>query len=228
MSEDLRIACDIDSVPKGANAAVILRHGDRGGPIDQVVSQDEGLNEVGTRRSEHLGKLLERFSELRTFSSPVDRCKVTCKHISIGYGKVVEPSVTELLGMSAPFMVDPKMAYRKMKEIGLLGFVDLYVKDSVDRCIALPCSEGARMLFSYVIENIRPMKGGVGVFVTHDMIITPPMAYYFGYDFNTNGLVPFLDGVVLYEEGDLFVARYAGKEISVDGSGVPKMDRTGV
>ena len=221
MTEDIRIACDIDRVPKGANAAVIIRHGDRDGPLNQVVSEDHGLSQVGTRRSERLGELLGRFSELRSFSSPVDRCQETCRHIAIGYGKDVEPSVTELLGMSAQFMVDPKLAYRKMKEVGLLGFVDLYVKGSVDRCIALPCSEGARMLFSFVIDNIRPMRGGVGVFVTHDMIITPPMAYYFGYDFMNNGLVPFLDGVVLYQEGDMFVARYAGKEISIAGSGIP-------
>jgi hypothetical protein len=76
-------------------------------------------------------------------------------------------------------------------------------------------------LFSYVIEKIRLMKDGVGVFVTHDMIITPPMAYYFGYDFMENGLVPFLDGVVLYQEGDAFIARYAGREIQVDDVGVP-------
>ena len=38
-----------------------------------------------------------------------------------------------------------------------------------------------------------------------------------------NGLVPFLDGVVLFQEGGEYIARYGGKEISVDGSGVPKI-----
>jgi hypothetical protein len=221
LSEDLRIACDIDAVPNGSNCAVIIRHADRGGPLNQVVRRDEGLNEMGIRRSEELGVLLRRFHEMRSFSSPIDRCKETCMHISTGYGKTTEPIVTELLGMSSPTMVDPKKAYQKMNEVGLLGFVDLYVKDAIDRCIAIPCSEGAKLLFSYVIEKIRLMKDGVGVFVTHDMIITPPMAYYFGYDFMENGLVPFLDGVVLYQEGDAFIARYAGREIQVDDVGVP-------
>ncbi len=220
-TNDLRIAYDIDGVPKGSNCAVIIRHADRGGPLNQVVRTDEKLNELGIRRSERFGYLLERFTELRSFSSPVDRCKETCKNISLGYGGFLEPSITELLGMSAPFMVDPKRAYDKMKEVGLLGFVDLYVKDSLDRSIVLPCSEGAKMLFSYAIENIRPMRGGVGVFVTHDMIITPPMAYYFGYDYKDQGLVPFLDGMVLYTEGDTYIVRYDGREISVNGIGVP-------
>jgi hypothetical protein len=222
MTEDLRIAYDLDSVPKGANCAIIIRHADRDGGLNQVVHEDERLNEFGIGRSERLGKLLEPFSELRSFSSPVGRCKETCLHISKGYGAVVEPVATELLGMSAPFMVDPKQAYMKMREVGLLGFVDLYVRGSLDKGIALPCSEGTTMLFSYVINNIRSMTGGVGVFITHDMIITPPMAYYFGYDFKGKGLVPFLDGVVMYEEGDSYIARYAGKEISVDGLGIPK------
>jgi hypothetical protein len=225
LSEDLRIACDIDGVPNGSNCAVIIRHADRGGPLNEVVRRDERLNETGIRRAENLGAILRRFHEMRSFSSPIDRCKETCKHISSGYGKNSEPTVTELLGMLSPTMVDPKLAYQKMNEVGLLGFVDLYVKDSIDKCIAIPCSEGAKLLFSYVIEKIRPMKNGVGVFVTHDMIITPPMAYYFGYDFIENGLVPFLDGVVLYQEGDEFVARYDGREIQVDGIGVPSKER---
>ena len=224
MSEDLRIAYDIDAVPNSSNCAVIIRHADRGGPLNQVVRRDEGLNQIGIRRAEDLGIILRRFHEMRSFSSPIDRCKETCMHISRGYGKTAEPTVTELLGMSSPTMVDPKLVYQKMNEVGLLGFVDLYVKDAIDKCVAIPCSEGAKLLFSYVIEMMRPMKVGVGVFVTHDMIITPPMAYYFGYDFMENGLVRFLDGMVLYQEGDAFIARYDGKEILVDETGVP--DRT--
>ena len=224
MSEDLRIACDIDGVPNGSNCAVIIRHADRGGPLNQVVGRDESLNETGKRRAAELGILLRRFTEMRSFSSPIGRCKETCMYISTGYGKIAEPTVTELLGMSSPTMVDPKLAYQKMNEVGLLGFVDLYVKDAIDGCIAIPISEGAKLLFSYVIEKIRPMKNGVGMFVTHDMIITPPMAYYFGYDFMENGLVPFLDGVVLYQEGDAFIARYAGREIEVDATGVPSRE----
>ena len=114
MTEELRIAYDLARVPRGVNCAVIIRHADRGGPMNQVVRQDEALNELGISRSEELGRLLEGFSEIRTFSSPIERCRETCKSISRGYGREVEPTVTELLGMSAPFMVDPKAAYLKM------------------------------------------------------------------------------------------------------------------
>ncbi|MFA5313943.1 MAG: histidine phosphatase family protein [Methanomassiliicoccales archaeon] len=220
MKEGSRIASDIDAVPEGSNCAVIVRHADRDGEMNQVVRKDEGLNDTGIRRAEQLGSELRRFSDLISFSSPIGRCVDTCVHISNGYGKDAKPTCTELLGMSAPFMIDPLRAYGMMKEIGLLEFVDRYVHDGLDESMVLPCSEGMRMMLSYVISNIKGMKGGIGVFVTHDMIITPPMAYYFGYDFK-KGLVPFLDGIVLYEKGDGYVARYAGKEILVNGDGVP-------
>ncbi|MCE5296363.1 MAG: histidine phosphatase family protein [Euryarchaeota archaeon] len=221
LKDGLRITSDIDAVPEGSNCAVIVRHADREGELDQVVRNDEGVNDIGIRRAKLLGSTLGRFPDLRSFSSPIGRCVDTCVHISIGYGKRVEPTCTELLGMSAPFMIDPIRAYDLMREIGLLEFVDRYVHDDLDKNMVLPCSEGMRMMLSYVIENIKGLKGGIGVFVTHDMIITPPMAYYLGYDF-WKGLVPFLDGMVLYEKGDGYVARYAGREIPVSGEGVPR------
>ena len=71
------------------------------------------------------------------------------------------------------------------------------------------------MLFSYAIEKIKNMSGGVGVFVTHDMILTPPLAYFFNYDYKTNGLLTFLDGIVLFEDGDGFTASYGGRTVPV-------------
>lgn len=222
MINDLRISSDLAAVPKGANCAIIIRHGDRDGALNQVVHQEERLNAIGIRRSEHLGTLLSRFSELRTYTSSIERCVDTCAHISKGYGKQQVPERTELLGMSAPFMLDSKKAYKRMNDLGLHGFVECYINDSLDRSMVLPCNEGTRMLFSYVIERIKDMDGGVGVFVTHDMIITPSMAYYFDYDFMNNGLAPFLDGIVLYQENDGYVAIYSGKRLLVDRNGAPR------
>jgi len=220
MREDIRITADIDTIPKGSNCAVIIRHGDRNGPQNQVVRSDEALNPEGAKKAEQLGNDLKRFSDIVSYSSAIGRCVDTCIHISNGYGKKVEPVTTDLLGMSSPFMVDPQRAYALMKQVGLLNFVDQYVHDSLDPSIVMPCPEGMEMLLSFVVGKIERMNGGVGVFVTHDMIITPGMAYYLGYDFK-NGLVPFLDGFVLYEDGDGYIARYDGKEISVSAKGRP-------
>jgi hypothetical protein len=215
MNDGFRILTDISKVPAGSNCALLIRHGDRNGELAKVINDREGLNELGTKRSRHFGKMLSRFSDLKAYSSPVGRCVDTCLNISQGYGKKVDVESTEFLGMSSPFMVDPPAAYVKMREMGLAGFVDAYVNDALDRRIVLPCSEGTKMLFSFAIERIKKMSGGVGVFVTHDMILTPPLAYFFDYDFKANGLLTFLDGIVLYEDGDGYTASYDGRSVRV-------------
>ena len=215
MKEEFRIFTDLSKVPAGFNCALLIRHGDRNGELAEVVREQEGLNEIGTKRSKQFGKMLTRFSDLKAYSSPVGRCVDTCLNISKGFGKEVEVESTKFLGMSAPFMVDTPAAYVKMHELGLLGFVEAYVNGSLDRKIVLPCSEGTKMLFSYAIEKIKNMSGGVGVFVTHDLILTPPLAYFFNYDYKTNGLLTFLDGIVLFEDGDGFTASYGGRTVPV-------------
>jgi len=219
MKDGFRILTDLSKVPAGSNCALLIRHGDRNGALAKVVKEQEGLNEIGAKRSKQFGKMLTRFSDLIAYSSPVGRCVDTCRNISKGFGKEVEVESTKFLGMSAPFMVDPPAAYVKMHELGLLGFVDAYVSNSLDRKIVLPCSEGTKMLFSYAIERIKNMSCGVGVFVTHDMILTPTLAYFFDYDFKTNGLLTFLDGIVLFEDGDGFTASYGGHSVRVMDDG---------
>jgi hypothetical protein len=215
MNDGFRIDTDLSKVPPGSNCAVLIRHGDRNGSQAKPVHEREGLNEIGIVRSKQFGKMLSHFSDLIAYSSPVGRCVDTCCNISKGFGKQVEVESTEFLGMTSPFMVDPPAAYMKMHELGLLGFVDAYVNDSLDRNIVLPCSEGTKMLFSYAIERIKNMRGGVGVFVTHDMILTPPLAYFFDYDYKTNGLLTFLDGIVLFEDQDGYHASYGGRSVRV-------------
>jgi hypothetical protein len=224
MNDGFRIAYDLSKVPAGSNCALLIRHGDRNGELANVVREQEGLNETGTLRSRQFGRMLTRFSDLVAYSSPVGRCVDTGLNISKGFGKEVKVESTQFLGMSSPFMVDPPAAYGKMHELGLLGFVDAYVSDSLDRKIVLPCSEGTKMLFSYAIERIKKMSGGVGIFVTHDMILTPPLAYFFGYDYKTNGLLTFLDGIVLFEDEEGYAASYGGRSVRVinDGTVLPK------
>ena len=54
------------------------------------------------------------------------------------------------------------------------------------------------MLFSYAMETIKGKENQAVVIVTHDMLLTPALVKYFGYDVRKGGLVPFLEGFVLY------------------------------
>jgi len=72
--KSLRVLQDLALVPEGKSCALIIRHADRDGQTDRLVSKDEGLNEVGRRRATMLGGALRRFYDLHLYSSPVTRC----------------------------------------------------------------------------------------------------------------------------------------------------------
>ncbi|MCU0861978.1 MAG: histidine phosphatase family protein [Methanomassiliicoccales archaeon] len=219
MKKSLRILQDLALVPEGRNCALIIRHADRNGAIDALVDAKEGLNEVGRKRSMELGAALRRFDYLRMISSPVERCVETCEAMAKGFGPNHTIETTEYLGMMAPTMLQPGVAYQLMRSMGLHGFVEAYVAGRIDKKAVLSCEEGARMLMAYAIDRLRGATGTALSLVTHDMLITPAMVRYFGYDHRTKGLVPFLDGMVLYESDYGLRLCHAGKVLKVTKDG---------
>jgi len=196
--KSLRVLQDLALVPEGKSCALIIRHADRDGQVDRLVAKDEPLNETGRRRATMLGVALRRFYFLHLYSSPVTRCVETCELISQGYGQKVEVEATEFLGMRCPTMLKPDEAYKLMCSMGLYSFTEAYVAGRLDPKIVRSCEEGARMLFSYAMETIKDKDNQAVVIVTHDMLLTPALVKYFGYDVRKGGLVPFLEGFVLY------------------------------
>lgn len=220
--KSLRILHDLALVPEGKSAAIMIRHADRNGSLDRMVDKGEGLNDLGRRRSVELGKALKRFDVLRLVSSPVGRCVETCERIAEGYGEPLPVESSEFLGMRAPFMLQPEEAYRLMRSMGLFSFVEAYVNGRIDPKIAVPCPEGTRMLLAFGMERMRDVDNCAVVMVTHDMMITPAMVKYFGHDVRKSGLVPFLDGMVLYSSDYGFRLTHENKIIKVTKEGEPK------
>ncbi len=225
MKNGLKVLQDLASVPEGRSCAVIIRHADRGGAVDTVVDNEESLNDLGRSRAAELGLFLRRFDSLQMYSSPIGRCEETCMRLGEGYGREYSLEKTELLGMRAPFMLQPDVAYSLMRSLGLYGFLDAYVQGRIDRKVAMPCEDGAQMLLSYAIDKVRGVSNGVVVMVTHDMILTPPLAYYFDYDYEENGLVPFLEGIVLSEGEAGYTASYDGRSVRVLENGTVASDK---
>lgn len=215
---DIRILSDVDKLARFDGCAIVIRHADREGQLDSLVTSDQLLTEKGRRRAFELGAGLKRFSKLRFYSSSVPRCVETCERIAEGRGIRPEIVTTGLLGVRAPFMQDPERAYRSMKSIGLVPFIEAYVQGRLDHDIVMSCEEGGKLLLSQAIKEMDKDEGAC-VFVTHDMIITPFMAYLFGFDFKTLGLVPFLDGFVVGGRDGRYHVRYGEKEVMVRSNG---------
>lgn len=220
--KSLRVLQDLALVPEGKSCALIIRHADRNGQVDRIVAKDEGLTETGKRRAIELGRALKRFDVLQMYSSPIRRCVETCELISQGFGEKVEAETTEFLGMRCPTMLKPDEAYKMMGSMGLHSFTEAYVAGRLDPKVVRSCEEGARMLFSYAIEKIRDKDNQVAVIVTHDMLITPSLVKYFGFDLRKGGLVPFLDGPILYSSDYGYRVAYEHKILKVTKEGEPK------
>ncbi|HUL39632.1 MAG TPA: histidine phosphatase family protein [Methanomassiliicoccales archaeon] len=220
--KSLRVLQDLALVPEGKSCALIIRHADRDGQVDRLVPKDESLNGTGRRRATELGKALKRFDLLRLLSSPIGRCVETCERISEGYGEKVEVETTEFLGMRCPTMLKPDEAYRLMGSMGLYSFTESYVAGKLDPKVVRSCEEGAKMLFHYAIESIRHKDNLVTAIVTHDMLITPAMVKYFGFDVRKAGLVPFLDGMVLYSSDYGYRVAHENRILKVTKEGEPK------
>jgi hypothetical protein len=210
-----RILDDLSVVPKDAACILLVRHADRDGPTDRLIGDDIDLNAVGRRRARLLGEGLRGRPMGKLHSSPAMRCVTTCRSVIEGYGAGAPVAVSSFLGLGGPAIIRPKRAAELMTSLGLVPFVEAYVRGELDPSIVMPCSEGTSRLFSWAACKMRTSRAGVSVGVSHDLVLTPMLVQLFGYDIGKKGLIGFLDGVVLYEKGRRVLARFGGKESDV-------------
>jgi hypothetical protein len=107
--------------------------------------------------------------------------------------------------------------------MGLHSFTEAYVAGRLDPKIVRSCEDGAKMLFSYAMDQIRGRDNQVAVIVTHDMLLTPALVKYFGFDVRKAGLVAFLDGMVLYSSDYGYRVAYGQKVLKVTKDGEPRL-----
>ncbi len=210
-----RILDDLSHVPSGSPCAILMRHADRDGSLLKLTSSSVTINAEGERKAKALGMLIKDRRGLHMYSSPVVRCTRTCECIAEGYGSDVQISTSEIIGTSGPFILKPQEAAKIMTELGLIPFVDAYVKGQVDESVFMPCPEGTQRLLSWAWSKASTGAPGPRVIVTHDLILTPAMRYLFNYDVFGKGLIGFLDGFVIWEEGKRIMASYEAKTIDV-------------
>jgi hypothetical protein len=195
---------------------MFIRHADRDGELNSLVGGDERLNEAGVRRARHLGVQLRRFNRISFSSSPVKRCVDTCACIAEGHGSGADIEETEFLGMQSGIMLRPKECYATMRSMGLERFIDEYINDKIDPSVTVTCQQGSQMIYSHGLKRMRDTNADLVVLVTHDMILTPGLVKYFGFDHRENGLVSFLDGEILYPVDGGYEVVHNGRRLRVD------------
>ena len=98
-------------VPRGVDAALILRHAEREDIAVGTFGSDVGLTSQGIRGARRLGTILSSRSSQGTITaSPVRRCLNTAKEIRYGSGWPAKVVVDWRLGDPGPFVTDPEVA----------------------------------------------------------------------------------------------------------------------
>ncbi|HTY47773.1 MAG TPA: histidine phosphatase family protein [Methanomassiliicoccales archaeon] len=213
--EHFRILDDLTDVSLDARCAILVRHADRDGSLLKLTPSTVSINPVGEKKAREFGVRLRGRNGLRIYSSPVVRCTRTSECIADGYGQKVEIDTSQMIGTRGPFILKPAEAARIMTELGLIPFVDAYVKRQVDESVFMPCPEGTRRLLSWAWSKASVGEPGPRLMVTHDLILTPAMRHLFDYDVLGKGLIGFLDGFVIWKREGRVLARYASRTIDV-------------
>ena len=174
--------------------ALLLRHADRAEIPAGEAGDDVGLLPVGRDRSLALARALAHLGGVAwAEASPLSRCMTTARLLTTA----VEAS--DLLGAPGPFVVD--------REDGGHVFASLGTEHVVRAQMAghpwdfmRPLDGGAKLLLRHIRDRLGE-RTGIGVFISHDAIVMPAIAWATGDRFGTGWLAP-LDGVVVSLAGE--------------------------
>ncbi len=184
------LLASLAAAPRSAPFALLLRHADRVAFAPGERGDEVPLTATGAARAEALSRhaLLEDRARSWCESSSVPRCLSTASHLGLS----ARPN--PLLGAPGAFVIDPARAAEAFLRSGTEAVVR-------DHLAGKPCSflrsveDGARLVLECVRE-LCSARGGIGVFISHDAIVMPVIAWATGERFDGSWLEP-LDGIVI-------------------------------
>ncbi len=199
------LVASIDAAANRRPLAFLLRHADRADIPAGESGDDVGLLALGEERCEVLaGALGGRGDAIWAEASPLIRCMSTALLLA----PTVEPS--NLLGDPGPFVVDCEEGGRVFGSLGT-EYVLRAQMAGHPWSFMRPIEDGAKLLLGHIRDSLG-RRPGTGVFISHDAIVMPVIAWATGYRFDAAWLAP-LDGVV--------IALSSGEDLTIWWRGEP-------
>jgi Histidine phosphatase superfamily (branch 1) len=191
-------------------AALFIRHSERVGA--EIATEEDGLTQHGREMALDLGRSLRPFGPIRMFSSPVGRCMDSAKLIAEGAGATGEVVVSTNLGGPGVFVMDGDLVMNRLNKVGLTPFIESWFNEELPLTEVRSCQAGSQALMDWAIEELSSQPIGLDVHVSHDLDLTPVLVHYLGYDLFNEGLLGFLDGFVVWPEGQKYKIYYRGRQ----------------
>ncbi|MDD2599941.1 MAG: histidine phosphatase family protein [Kiritimatiellae bacterium] len=195
---------------QGQRVILFIRHAARPeiSIHDKEFGQHLGLTEVGVATARQAGSCFAGVDEVEFFASPMERCRLTAKHLAEGIG--VEPNTTDApqIGVQG-FYAQPDLhaLHALMKQHGYMEYMLNYLQNGTAPYLnSIHCATK---------ETIAWMQGAssaqLSIFVSHDIYISAFVTALGIRTFTGNDWIGFLHAAVLSFDPvqHLWTAHYA-------------------
>lgn len=184
----------------------VIRHSKR----DHIDNPQEHkkvlLNDEGIYMAQCFGEnLSKKYSKVKVYSSPVERCIQTGECILKEFHNQEKLQISEMLGEPGPFVYGN--AWESFKNLGTIGVVECLENG---RMLPNISSEevGTRKLLDYIRSEAAHISSNTAlVFVTHDACIAPVINFLTGEYFCENHWIEFLGGLHLQFKKDMLTIK---------------------
>ena len=206
---------------------LLLRHSAREYRRD-IHDLENPLTEAGRSLALTLGRRLPQ-SALRGYASPAHRCIETASLLIEGANtqhqrQLGEPTARPVEALGVFFALDQIRMWKGLRQAeGLSGYVDQWVYGGVDSAIMMAPTLAARFILDVLLAKLdspgpQQQSPSIDICVTHDMTILM-MRHVLGLEPVERGPVNYLDGLLLYREGErVMLASSLGGRVVLDPS----------
>jgi broad specificity phosphatase PhoE len=205
----------VDNICLKGSFSLIIRHGER----EQIVSGDSGklvdLTKTGKKISRIFGErcVFEKINNI--YSSPLLRCKRTSECIAHGANQN-DMIINEdhLLGDPGCYVIDEVKGGQIFRDWGNKKTVITFIEKG-----ELPgfrtIDVGSTLLLRNILNKFPYEKNKCNIFISHDAIVLPFIAYFTGYGFTENKWLTYLDGAVIEKNECSYLIHYKDKSVDV-------------
>jgi len=186
----------------GEQVILFMRHSER----PEICTSDKdfgkhlGLTENGIAMCREAGAVFQGIQSVEFFASPMERCRLTAKHLAEGMG-IESARITETpeIGIDGFYMQPDRHALQElMKQHGYMEYMVNYLNAGTAPHLN-PIKSATRETFEWM-QSIR--KSQLSVFVSHDIYITAFLTALGVRKFTGDDWIGFLQGAVLSRENE--------------------------
>lgn len=210
-------AINLSMIPRDRDVSIFMRHAERFEIKSMKDALEIPLTEKGESDALDLGKELTFLKDVRLCHSPVARCRVTAEMIGRGLqgAGIATGELESIPVLGGPYITGKwGDVIKSVEDLGHDAFIRAWFEGTIESSIIMPLREAASLQVDFIRDHLEAGTGS-SINVTHDWNILLLREQYFSITHEDAGMPDFMDGLVLFKDGNRFIMRYADREITI-------------